>query len=75
MGGARWIGICAIGDGLGMVSYPLRQYITDGRKLCELLLEPSQDAFGRIEIRSAYRSSAVNEFGNKKKRVFRKSCG
>lgn len=33
-------------------------------KLCEELLEPLQDAFGRISIRSAYRSPAVNKFGN-----------
>lgn len=40
--------------------------VENGRKLCELLLEPLQEVFGRIEIRSAYRSSAVNEFCNKK---------
>ncbi len=38
-----------------------------GSKLCETLLEPLQETFGRIEIRSAYRSCAVNEFGNKNK--------
>jgi len=37
------------------------------RKLCETFLEPLQDRFGRISIRSAYRSPAVNEFGNKNK--------
>lgn len=36
-----------------------------GRRLCEELLEPIQATFGRIEIRSAYRSPAVNEFGNR----------
>ncbi|MEK8089582.1 hypothetical protein [Thermithiobacillus plumbiphilus] len=35
-----------------------------GRQLCETLLEPLQATFGRITIRSAYRSCAVNEFGN-----------
>jgi len=35
-----------------------------GRSLCENLLEPLQERFGRISIRSAYRSCAVNEFGN-----------
>lgn len=35
-----------------------------GRKLCEELLEPLQDRFGRLAIRSAYRSCAVNEYGN-----------
>jgi hypothetical protein len=36
-----------------------------GSRLCEELLEPLQAAFGRIAIRSALRSCAVNEFGNK----------
>lgn len=35
-----------------------------GKHLCEDLLEPLQEAFGRITIRSAYRSPAVNQFGN-----------
>lgn len=34
------------------------------RHLCEMFLEPLQEAFGRISIRSAYRSPAVNKFGN-----------
>lgn len=38
--------------------------IAAGTKLCEELLEPLQDAFGRIAIRSAYRSREVNGFGN-----------
>lgn len=38
--------------------------IAAGRNLCEALLEPLQATFGRIAIRSAYRSCAVNEFGN-----------
>lgn len=38
--------------------------IAAGSKLCEELLEPLQDRFGRIAIRSAYRSSEVNGFGN-----------
>jgi hypothetical protein len=37
--------------------------IAAGRHLCEELLEPLQDEFGRLAIRSAYRSSEVNEFG------------
>jgi len=36
-----------------------------GRELCTKLLEPLQATFGRLEIRSAYRSPTVNEFGNK----------
>lgn len=39
--------------------------IAAGRKLCEELLEPLQQAFGRIHVRSAYRNAAVNGFGNK----------
>jgi hypothetical protein len=37
--------------------------IAAGRGLCENLLEPLQAVFGRIAIRSAYRSPEVNEFG------------
>jgi hypothetical protein len=35
-----------------------------GKMLCEQLLEPLQATFGRIAIRSAYRSPAVNQLGN-----------
>jgi len=34
--------------------------------LCEELLEPLQDVFGRVAIRSAYRSAEVNRLGNAK---------
>lgn len=37
-----------------------------GKVLCEDLLEPLQATFGRLAIRSAYRSSAVNQLGNEK---------
>jgi hypothetical protein len=37
--------------------------IAAGRRLCENLLEPLQATFGRIAIRSAYRSPEVNDFG------------
>lgn len=37
--------------------------IAAGRHLCENVLEPIQDALGRISIRSAYRSPAVNAKG------------
>jgi len=36
-----------------------------GSQLCNQLLEPLQASFGRIHIRSGYRSPAVNDFGNK----------
>lgn len=39
--------------------------IAAGKRLCEALLEPIADAFGGISIRSAYRSCAVNDFGNR----------
>ena len=38
--------------------------IAAGRALCEHLLEPLQASFGRIAIRSGYRSPQVNRFGN-----------
>jgi len=38
--------------------------IHTGTKLCEELLEPIQERFGRINIRSAYRSPQVNAFGH-----------
>lgn len=37
-----------------------------GTRLCEDLLEPLQDRWGRIAIRSAYRSREVNALGNAK---------
>lgn len=38
--------------------------VAAGERLCEDLLEPLQHRFGRIAIRSAFRSSEVNAFGN-----------
>ena len=38
-----------------------------GEKLCQELLEPLQETFGRIAVRSAYRSPEVNRFGNDNK--------
>lgn len=38
--------------------------IEAGKQLCSHLLEPLQDTFGRITIRSGYRSPVVNAFGN-----------
>jgi hypothetical protein len=40
--------------------------IETGSRLCQDLLEPLQQKFGRISIRSAYRSPSVNGFGNEK---------
>ncbi len=41
--------------------------IAAGTRLCVELLEPLNATFGRIAIRSAYRSAAVNRFGNANK--------
>lgn len=38
--------------------------IAAGMALCQNLLEPLQARFGRISIRSSYRSSEVNHFGS-----------
>jgi hypothetical protein len=38
--------------------------IAAGRELCETLLEPLQATFGRLGVRSGYRSPEVNGFGN-----------
>ncbi|WP_044872497.1 hypothetical protein [Pseudomonas sp. LFM046] len=51
--------------------YPERA-IEAGRKLCEELLEPLQDRFGRIAIRSAYRAPAINAKGAENNRQY--SC-
>lgn len=40
--------------------------IETGTRLCEDLLEPLQQTFGRIAIRSAYRSPTINALGNEK---------
>lgn len=40
--------------------------IENGKRLCDELLEPLQTAFGRLAIRSGYRSIAVTEYGNKR---------
>lgn len=39
--------------------------IEAGTRLCEEVLEPLMTRFGRLSIRSAYRSAAVNDFGNR----------
>ena len=41
--------------------------IRAGKRLCEELLEPLEATFGRIAVRSAYRSPSVNKFGNDNK--------
>ncbi len=41
--------------------------IEAGTRLCEHLLEPLQRTFGRLHIRSGYRSREVNRYGNENK--------
>lgn len=38
--------------------------VAAGSRLCSELLEPLQSAFGRVSIRSGYRSPQVNQLGN-----------
>ena len=45
--------------------------IANGKRLCEELLEPLQATFGRIAIRSAYRSAEINALGNERQH----NCG
>ena len=40
--------------------------IKNGKRLCEEILEPLQATFGRVAIRSAYRSPTINALGNEK---------
>ena len=42
-----------------------KQAIEAGKGLCGHLLEPLRDIFGHITIRSAFRSTTVNGYGNK----------
>ncbi|MCL6284441.1 hypothetical protein M3P21_12980 [Ruegeria sp. 2012CJ41-6] len=41
--------------------------IETGRMLCETLLDPLEETFGRVAIRSGYRSPRLNRFGNENK--------
>jgi len=38
--------------------------IEHGRQLCEQLLDPLEETFGRLAIRSGYRSADLNAYGN-----------
>lgn len=53
----------------GLINAPddLDLAVAVGRSLCSELLEPVSSTFGRIEIRSAFRSCAVNALGNAKR--------
>lgn len=41
--------------------------IARGRVFCETLLDPLEDTFGRIAVRSGFRSADLNRFGNENK--------
>ena len=38
--------------------------IRTGRAFCETLMDPLEETFGRIAVRSGYRSRALNRYGN-----------
>ena len=38
--------------------------IAHGRAFCQSLLDPLEDTFGRVAVRSGYRSPSLNAFGN-----------
>ncbi len=38
--------------------------IANGRAFCEALLDPLEETFGRVAVRSGYRSGTLNTFGN-----------
>ena len=38
--------------------------IENGRRFCTELLDPLEETFGRVAVRSGYRSPTVNRFGN-----------
>ena len=50
----------------GLVNRPddLKLAVETGRRLCDNILEPLQATFGRIHIRSGYRSAELNAFGH-----------
>lgn len=41
--------------------------IKTGRAFCETLLDPLEETFGRVAVRSGYRSRRLNQYGNENK--------
>ena len=41
-----------------------RLAIENGRQFCSQLLDPLEETFGRVAVRSGYRSPSLNSFGN-----------
>ena len=57
-----------IGNFYGKQNIPINKdlFIQNGKSLCQNILEPITKIFGKISIRSAYRSPHINEIGNQK---------
>jgi len=55
----------AIKHGLVNIPDDLDLAVAAGSRLCRELLEPLQERFGRVHVRSAFRSCSVNELGNR----------
>lgn len=56
----------AVHYGLRNVPTDLDRVVWAGSMLCEKLLEPLQEHFGRVHVRSGYRSREVNQTGVRK---------
>lgn len=41
--------------------------LANGRAFCAALMDPLEETFGRIAVRSGYRSAALNRYGNENK--------
>ncbi|MGJ8625689.1 MAG: hypothetical protein ACSHXB_01910 [Sulfitobacter sp.] len=41
--------------------------ISNGRAFCEALMDPLEETFGRVAVRSGYRSPDLNRYGNENK--------
>ena len=50
--------------GINNIPDDIELAVAAGTQLCEKVLEPIQDAWGRLHIRSAFRSCEVNQLGN-----------
>ncbi|MBC3766386.1 peptidase M15 [Neptunicella marina] len=50
--------------GINNIPDDIELAVEAGTQLCEKVLEPIQDAWGRLHIRSAFRSCEVNQLGN-----------
>ena len=55
-----------IGDLYGIPNVPERPdlAIANGTAFCTTLLDPLEETFGRVAVRSGYRAPALNRFGN-----------